>query len=144
MSRMVRRWLIRGVCFLALALMIAAWIMSYRAAFGANFYFAGRFGTIGGVYGLCRVFETPGPRPGFSYFWFEPRTTLTMLSPPPLTLGFGFVSSGVFGPGALCVFFPLWLPTILLAALTWYVWRKTKVLGEGRGFPVELTSLPES
>jgi hypothetical protein len=44
-------------------------------------------------------------------------------------------------PDSVDVLFPLWLPTLLLSSLNWFVWRKTrpKIMAE-RAFPVEPTN----
>jgi len=34
---------------------------------------------------------------------------------------------------------PFWFPSLLAAALLWFVWRQTRPKTAGRGFPVEIT-----
>lgn len=56
------------------------------------------------------------------------------------SFGFLFTTDPAF-PGFLQVAFPLWLPTVLLAGMNWFVWRRTRSMGAARGagraFPVE-------
>jgi hypothetical protein len=52
-------------------------------------------------------------------------------------LGFHGESTPYFGMGFQRIFVvPFWFPTLLLAALTWWTWRKPRSEGE-RGFAVE-------
>ena len=68
--------------------------------------------------------------------------TATKDVPVPTTLGF-YGGAVPRLPDSLLIVFPLWLPTLLLLALNWLVWRMTRRRGEGRGFPVEPAGVPK-
>jgi hypothetical protein len=135
---MIRRWLIRVPCLLALALVVGVWITSYFGelvlyAFSGNRQW--EVDAIDGLEGMGEYHCVPASDtpPRFAFMtWL---TAKDMVGGPTIL---GFRVGWIMGnPDSLQIIFPLWLPTVLLAGLNWFVWRKTRSKGAGRGFPVE-------
>ena len=134
---MIRRWLIRVPCLLALALVVAAWMTSYMGSLTFQKHVGGYDCEVGVVQGLTYMREIYVPLPS-----------------TPLQLRFasedkggrlleGLTAPGFYGgrwpgePDSFLIVFPLWFPMLLLAGLYWFLWRKTRDKGPGQGFPVE-------
>ena len=138
---MLRRWLIRVPCLLALAFVVGVWIASYFGRVFLSKNSGGRFWSIGTVQGLVYMDEDgshPWSPTPLQLYCFQ-GVTARECQLGPTTLGF----YGGRWPGwrdSLQIVFPLWLPTLLLAGLNWFVWRKTRAKYNGRGFPVEPVS----
>lgn len=136
---MVKRWLIRSLCLLPLACVVGVWVTSYFGQFIWHDWLDGRGWEVNDVRGLVYVSEDPGSRfrMHLHYESLGPLMSGNMdwNSVTP-TLGFycGTVGSDDYMFG---IIFPLWLPTLLLLGLNWFVWRKTRVKYNERGFPVE-------
>jgi hypothetical protein len=140
---MLRRWLIRVPFLLALALVVGVWVTSYFAGFSVNTTLAARDWSVGSVHGLNIFYTFPDSndllsRPTFR-FRFQSHATVQDWNLARTTWGFhGSADARV--PDSVLIVFPLWLPTLLLAGLNWFVWRKTRAKYNGRGFPVEAAS----
>jgi len=132
---MLRRWLIRVPCLLALAFVVGVWVTSYFAEIAVNKEATGRAWVVLAAQGLGSMGEDGGiryPDSALRFSWFGgPDPGM-----PPTTLGF-YVGPWPRSPKSLMIILPLWLPTLLLAALCWFVWRKMRAKYNGRGFPVE-------
>ena len=142
---MFRRWLIRLPFLLALTFVIALWITGYFGATGITLFAAKRSSLINSVQGLGIIEILPMPNMTESklVFDFHPDFTLKNWPLGPRMLGFrcGLMLS-LFGPlpeipDSLEIVFPLWFPTLLLAGLNWFAWRKTTPKRIGVAFPVE-------
>lgn len=140
---MIRRWLIRLPFLLALAFVVGAWVMSYFAGFTYFWNLGGRCWQLGSAQGLGYVSVA---RSEFSnHFEFGRGDSSTHWFGGHPTLGFSIESGdgigihNLGGSDSLGVIFPLWLPTLVLSGLTWFVWRKTRPKQVGRAFPVEPT-----
>jgi hypothetical protein len=135
---MIRRWIIRLPFLLALAFVVGVWVTSYFGGITVCKLLAGRMWEIYFIQGQTALEMDPGsPFPDSPlYFYFDRRAIAKNYIPLPTTLGFykghwpGFDTS-------VLIAYPLWLPTVLLAGLNWFVWRKTRAKYNGRGFPVE-------
>ena len=144
---MVRRWLIRVPCLGALAFVVAVWGASYFA--GVHLYeHSGFHSSIVDVaqgrvcvakYGDINESSPDSPlRIEFTREMTFRGWRLSRLPWVPTTLGFS--AGRIRGdPDSFVILFPLWLPTGMLSALCWIVWRKTRGKAAGRGFPVEAT-----
>lgn len=138
---MIKRWLIRSVFLLALAGGIGVWILSYVGAAGLNGYWSGRFFSVGAVKGVGFFYEVKATRPSFSWHWLERTTTFRTLAGEEPVWGFAFLPGRVWGTAdSLVVGVPMWVVTVPLAVLNWFVWRKTRRTFVGRAFPVEVSS----
>ena len=135
---MIRRWIIRLPFLLALALVVNVWITSHFGYLVIHMVRDNRFGAVGAVQGLGNMGGTSDEGLGTTplRFHFVRGTTAEYWGLPPRTLGF-YGGRALGDPHMLLLVFPLWLPTVLLAGLNWYVWRKTRSKGAWRGFPVE-------
>jgi hypothetical protein len=138
MPGMVRRWLIRWLCLVPLACVVGVGIASYFWGISWTPCVGGRLWNVGVVHGLGSMAEA-GPRgsarPILLVLMRGAKTDDWLLV--PTTLGF----YGGAMPGyrdSFMIVFPLWIPTLLLAAINVFVWRKTRGTGMGRGFPVEM------
>jgi len=140
---MLRRWLIRVPCLLALAFVVGVWVASYFGALVVASYPGGRICWAGFAQGLVQIDEQwnrPAPT-DFVRFNFYHHQTAEDLYFDPTTLGFYLgQESGMTDTFALG--FPLWLPALLLAGLNWFVWRKTRAKRVGGAFPVEVSAAP--
>jgi hypothetical protein len=133
------RWLVRLPCLLALALVIAVWVASHVVAFYVTKQFPDRFCWGSVVQGLVDiVVDRKEPRPDHPFgFGFSKEYTTKDLIPVRTTLGiYGGRRPGM--SDSLLIVFPLWLPTLVLLGLNWFVWRKTRPTYNGKGFPVEV------
>ena len=148
---MLRRWLIRVPCLLALAFVVGVWITSYFGLLWMDRRSGGNLVEVGAVQGLVFMSERAGPplydtplhRPGFAYadeplhFWFTRGAKDVNYVIAPRMLGFGASPLSLLRIG-VAIIFPLWLPTLLLAGLNWFVWRKTRAKPATQsGFPIE-------
>jgi hypothetical protein len=140
---MVRRWLIRLPFLLALALVVGVWITSHIGLLYTDKRFAGRLWTIFVIQGLATFdVEAPYTHPDEPFsFDFSRKYTAKDVIPMPTTLGF-YAGRWRGEPDTLLLIFPLWLPSVMLSGLNWFVWRKTRAKYNGRGFPVEPTQSP--
>ena len=136
---MSKRLIIRGACLSLLGLCVILWGWSY-------FYLAivwhGSSSSIltmsierGKTYGGYRNLSTTG-KPGWNADW------INVPSEHPFKLHLldgdflGFEQwQLVWGDWHFGI--PFWVPTLLLALLSWFAWRKTASRKELRGFPVE-------
>jgi hypothetical protein len=144
---MLRRWLIRVPCLVALAFVVSVWIVSYFGAICAITWPQRRALEVKALKGLVvldvkppsHVNLSPGQRAAFesSRIVFERMGTPANMGVMPTKFGFYFGTyHGI--AHAFEIVFPLWLPTLLLTLLNWFVWRKTRAKYNGRGFPVEV------
>ncbi len=139
---MLRRWLIRTPFLMALASVLTIWIASYFGGLTVWKWYPGVFLNVDFVQGSCDVGED---RDAIYYAWgpefhFHPRVTTANQMWPRTTLGFFWGNPSPHAWPRTDEFhfiFPLWLPTLLLAALTWFIWRKTRPKSIGHAFPVE-------
>ena len=142
---MMRRWVIRSMLILLLAMCVTAWVGSYWAL-GISHYGRTWDGVLleDGRIGIVQfnsIFNFNGV-PGWDWgkhrgvmdwtIWDKNRDTYAALK-------FSY-SSSVIHWG---VTFPLWFPTLLAALLLWFIWRKTKAKPIGGAFPVEPTKAGE-
>jgi hypothetical protein len=138
---MVMRWLMRGVCLVLLAGVVGVWVGSYAGLLGMERLAAGRFWGVGAVQGLGYVDRSADrgyPTTPLDFYFRRGRTE-DPFALPPRTLGF-YGGRSPWEPDIWQIIFPLWLPTLLLVALNWLVWRWTRrrKVGVGAvGFPVE-------
>ena len=134
---MVKRWLIRTLFLLPLACVVGVWVTSY---FGALMMLRshGIYLACTSVHGGVWLIEDHLPdldvplHVEFKQGW----KVEDVYSLPSSKLGFYFGPDS-FHEDSLEIAFPLWLPTLLLAGLNWFVWRKTRAKYNERGFPVE-------
>jgi len=139
---MLRRWLIRSLFLLALAFVVGAWVTSYFGGIVAITSFGGRFWAVGAVQGLGITAEGSSSSVVSGFHFGGTADGLV-----PTILGFGWgEESDPFStdPPYLESVFPLWLLTVVLAGLNWFVWRKTRAKYNGRGFPVERSEPSQS
>jgi hypothetical protein len=134
---MVRRWLIRVPCLLGLAFVVAVWAGSYFGGLHFRVDYGGRMWVVNAVQGQTCILTVPyeGLKPNV-YLRFQRHTTASEWN---MGVNFpGFRYSDYLGiTKSHNLVFPIWFPTLLLVALDWFVWRKTRYKGAGRGFPVE-------
>lgn len=135
---MVKRWLIRVLFLLSLACVVGIWIASYFGGIGLEKRYGGRSSGIGVIAGLVFTGEDGNdPYPDEPlHFYFDSGATADGPLAKRVTLGFS-VSPWAQFPDQFVIVFPLWLPTMILSALLWFVWRKTRGCKVGRGFPAE-------
>jgi hypothetical protein len=139
MLAMFRPWLIRLPFLLALICVITVWVASYFGGFRLGATSAAGEWSIGAVQGLgfeyqdgvVALEDDTASVSGFTLGtkakdWFDVITTL----------GFGRGKKAWF-PKSSVIVFPLWLPTLMLAGLNWFVWRNTRPQFNGQGFPVD-------
>jgi hypothetical protein len=140
MPGMLRRWLIRVPFLLTLVCVPGVWVVSYFGALAAYTDSHGDRRYVSAVQGLWDMGKLSGvaytSRP---YFGFYRGLKTKDWNLPPTTLGFYFGSPLPFYHG-FEIIFPLWLPTLLLAALNRFIWRKTRHSSDSKGFPVEAAS----
>lgn len=138
---MFRRWLIRIPFLLVLTFVVGMWIGSY---FGESFLYnatTSRFREGGAIQGLAFVGDSERD-------WFHKMDDLEFIfgvrasydSPLHCPTKLGFYGGRWFMNDSFIIVFPLWLPTLLLLAVNWFVWRKTRLNSVTRGFPVEPAS----
>ena len=140
---MIKRWLFRSFFIGLLVLCVGAWVISrwWTSEFtylGTSYDGAtladGRIGF--GQNHSPSTFRTGWHqdfRPNVRGYW-----SVSDLSPNLHGLGF----SCYHDSGRWDIIIPLWLPTLLLAGLNWFVWRKTKPKPVGRAFPIEPATKP--
>ena len=135
---MVMRWLMRGVCLVLLAGVVGVGVGSYAGSLAMGKRSAGRDWGVGAVQGLgvMELSDDVGFRTMPLVIYFERGVTAESLTLPPRTLGF-YGGRWAGDPYSWLIIFPLWLPTVLLGVLNWFVWRWTRRGKMGRGFPVE-------
>jgi hypothetical protein len=137
---MIRRWLIRAPCLLPLLLVVGLWITSYFGGLQIGGGFWHRqflFMSVEGMGGL----EVQKQSSSSIYFCFLPGLTAQNWFWREVTPQFWGGRFWTFYDGFGCTFlFRFSLPTLLLAALNWLVWRKTRPAYNGRGFPVEVAA----
>jgi hypothetical protein len=137
---MLRRWLIRVSCLLALAFVVGMWLTSHIGAFDLAKSFGGRVWEIGAARGLTFIYEDaawPYPDEPLNAI-FVRGESIEFYHPIKTTLG--FYAGPAIVSNSFMVVFPLWLPTLFLTAVTWFVWRKTRHQRSFHGFPVEPTT----
>lgn len=135
---MVRQWIIRLLFLAPLVCVAGLWVTSYFGCPGSWGFLCGRrwnTGTVNGEVFICYSSNLDMPiRTAHLIFWRHDSTASWGLE--PLTWGFGWgPNRNGFGWSFVAV--PLWLPTLLLLGLYWFVWRKTRAKYSGRAFPVE-------
>lgn len=132
---MLRRWLIRLPFLWTLAFLVALWITSYFWGVAVEC----RAGGIGVVQGLGIIGKYPEPIGSVTEweFFFQPHATAQDCFVDSTVFGFHYGTTKYLD---LQIVFPLWLPTLFLAALTWFVWRKTRPKAIGKPFPIEPSS----
>jgi len=137
MGGMVRRWIIRVPLLLALGCVLTVWITSYFAQLQLEKWTGGRFHAVGADWGVIGFGEV-GP-PGLSDTKLRFAVRLDDRPRGALAHRLVYFRAGPWGPltDSYWIAFPLWLPALVLAGLNWLVWRKTRVKGVGRAFPVE-------
>ncbi len=135
---MLRRWLIRVPCLLALTFVVGVWITSYFGGFGCSEFVKGRGWYLTAVQGLGCAEECGGLPGNTTLFqsYFDSGATAQELLPEPTTLGF-YASRMQRFPDSFVIIYPLWLPTLLLTGLNWLVLRKTRPKRLWQGFPME-------
>ena len=138
---MKKRWLIRSLFLLPLVCVVAAWVGSYFATFSFDKWFEGRERHMGAVQGLIHLEE--GSNDGLPDTPLQIHVYSGKKITDSVAIGakFGFYAGKFpFTRDSFMIVFPLWLPTLLLAAVNWIVWRKTRAKPIGKAFPVEPTS----
>jgi hypothetical protein len=134
---MVRRWIIRVPFLLALAAVVGVWVGSYFGGLSIRVDYLGRMWVADAVQGQACFLSVPyeGLKPNVYLRFQRPKTA----SDWNIAVSFpGFRYSDYLGiTRSHDLVFPVWFPTLLLAALGGFVWRKTRYKGPGRGFPVE-------
>ena len=146
---MIRRWIIRGLCIWTLLLCIGLWILC-GIRYGYLWYEShNRELTLDAINGQIRIncYRDTHIRASWGYRIFrnDPSQFWPSLQEPRpddaihhfYYAGFSFYSSN--GDPLWEVSIPGWFPTLLSAALLWFVWRKTRPTQLGQGFPVEVT-----
>jgi hypothetical protein len=127
MRRAIRRWVFRVVPLLAMLLLLAAWVTSYFAGIAVTWENGRIRLSAAGVGGLvCTAYTPLGPRlPDYLKFYYNPGVSIRDWNLHPAFLGFdiGAISNNADQKG---VVYPFWVPLLLLAALTWFAWRKTR------------------
>jgi len=136
------RWLLRIFAIALLTLCLSVWIWSYFRSLSIGYcpslgksywvdtHMGGAFlSSSGGIW------SSPGWRFQHIHHAF-PLSEVSELLDFKSFLGFGYfhVADTVWG-----VAIPFWFPSLLSAALLWFVWRQTRPKTAGRGFPVEVT-----
>ena len=140
---MKKRWLIRSLFLLPLLCVVAVWVGSCFGRIDVEMAVGSRGLGLSSVQGLLSVQELPF-RISRSHLDFKRGANADLWwrdHPTGLHIGRIFDI-----PGSLVLIFPLWLPTLLLLGLLWFVWRKTRTKVAGRAFPVEPkeTHLPDA
>ena len=149
---MLRRWLIRSLFLLPLVCVVGLWVTSYFGGIGVVGTRWRHEMEIVARHGITAINEAPfdGWRP--FEFTFDRKATAQTWDLGPTSFGIyrgGFISNSGKGgytpyyPGWLIIVLPLWFPTLLLVALNWFVWRKTKAKPKDRAFPIEPTAKAE-
>ena len=135
---MLRRWIIRSLVLLPLACAVGVWIASYFGLFVMNMNLKPYEHALGAVQGLGTYGYVPLARPPSSMFYFNFYRHLTARDGylDSTTLGFRWGTVPRIHD-SLQIIFPLWLPTLLLAALNGFVWHKTRKRTTRGAFPVE-------
>jgi hypothetical protein len=141
---MIRRWFIRLPCLVALTLVVGVWITSYFGGIVVSRKLPDSYCGIVAGQGLVTFGKEPHAHSGFEppNFRFDPHEFVRFGAFGSPTLGFRYTGMPNI-PDSLVIVFPLWLPTVVLAMLCWYVWRKTRGKYNGRGFPVEAAKKAE-
>lgn len=134
---MIRRWLIRMPCLLALTLVVGVWIVSYCCIPGVRVRASEHVCAIDVDTGVifCRISPEPGPNVGPAFLFGS--SMFPSGTPFAYKCAAFWIGRSSREPGLFIVFFPLWLPAAVLATLSWLVWRKARSKGAGRGFSVE-------
>ena len=147
---MVLRWLIRGSTIALLTLCLSLWVGSYfrcvlvqsTPSFGKTYL----VNTYMGGAAFCFVNHNSN---NMAVWHFEYGPEVWPSSDKPTDgrqfLGFTYfycsiISSSTMTYKGFCI--PFWFPSLLSAALLWFVWRQTRLI-EWRGFPVEVPPTPE-
>jgi hypothetical protein len=134
---MLRRWLIRASCLLALTLIVTAWVLSHRGVDQVFKWSGGHVWAVGMAPGICFAYryDMPDyPNQPLEYRSYAGFSARDFFAVDPVL---GFYCGRVPFSYSLLITFPLWLPTLLLAILNAFVWRKTRRPRVGTGFPVE-------
>ena len=133
---MVRRWLIRLPFLLALALVVGVWIASHREGIQLSLNVHGHSVHAKAVEGLGMMIEIAVPTIA-PIITFERPARARDWGMSYANLGFTCLS-GWPSRDVQMIGFPLWFPTLLLLALNWFVWRKTRLKPVSQAFPVEM------
>jgi hypothetical protein len=140
---MKKRWIIRGIFIGLLTLCVVAWVGSYRGVVGVK-YGAGtsHYYHLIVEFGWIRLLHTTTIYPAPAWQWYLVSANRRAVqevyeSVPHRFMGFGFMWVRSGGPGGWDVFIPMYFPTLVSALLLWFVWRKTRAMPVGGGFPVE-------
>jgi hypothetical protein len=137
---MYRRWIIRTPFLLALAFLVTIWMASYSGTIVLDKGSGGRFRGIGVVQGLGFLEEAEFLHPDTRLLLYrDSGGTARERLRVPRTLGFSFDRRpGSPGhAGSFQIVISLWFPILILAAITYFVWRKTRAKLAGRAFPIE-------
>ena len=131
---MLRRWLIRVPCLWALTLVVGVWVGSYFGGLYLDDYSRGRWLGVGAIQGLGYVAEdgTYAYPIGTFSLEFARGAKAQDLFYDARTWGF-YCGRWRGNSSTFEVIFTLWLPTLLLAGLNWFVWRKTRPTYNGKG-----------
>jgi hypothetical protein len=134
---MIRRWILRGLAVALLAVCVAAWVGSYWRIIGVGWYFGRDYYLTGMEWGRIAFRYEPSPEfvaPGGMLFQrAEDIWQRWDLRRPHHWLGFSYGTCS-----GLEVSIPFWFCSLLLGALLWLLWRRTRPKSIGRGFPVEV------
>jgi hypothetical protein len=135
---MIRPWLIRLPFLLALTAVVAVWVTSYFSGILMTTFLRSRPIDIVLCGGLGQYRADPNYRypPGYVHVDLYSRISENDWLFAPTTLGFR-IGRLPGSPKSLQIILPLWLPTLLLVALNWFLWHKTRPQPPGGAFPVE-------
>ena len=134
---MLRCWLIRSLFLVPLVFVVGVWITSYFGGIAVTRSLGDRTWLVAAVqgHGVCaeaRFSSSP-------MFYFVRNATATDWGWEPGNIGFHVGAYMGYTP-SLEIAFPLWLPTLLLALLNWFVWRQTRRKAVAKAFPIEPAS----
>ena len=138
---MLRRWLIRSLFLLPLAFFVATWITSYCGAvavYVTRFHHTWGLGAFQGEIDGFRL--APSGTSGFAIY---PKMTLVTWNSGASRWHFALGTHPMVS-SAFIIAAPLWLPTLLLAAVSLLVWRRTRPKPTARAFPIEPSAAPKS
>ena len=155
---MIRRWIIRGLVWLLLALCVVAWVGSYWRRYELCHTGRFRYVTLVVDYGevlveVVSLSDWQPSHPGWSWTHLDRKSPgVVQLIDDPWGGGSGYPSSDYHFIGfALSpsfgarhtwdVWVPFWFLTLLPARFMWRTWRKKRGQPPGAASPVEMTAI---